>query len=68
VPRAEHSDGDAGTIHLGKGVLDGCAFFDHLPGFHRRNDSNIGFPIHSAFGCCIQASMIMSWHPKQTTD
>jgi hypothetical protein len=32
---------------------------DHLPGFHRRSESNMGLRIHSAFGCCIQASMIM---------
>src|SRR5262245_51796698 len=31
---------------------------DHLPGFHRRSESNMGFSIQSVFGCCIQASMI----------
>jgi len=41
------------------GIMGG-AVSDHLPGLHRRNDSNIGFPIQAAFGCCIQASMIIS--------
>ena len=68
VPRAEHSDRDACTIHLGQRVLDGGAVSDHLPGLHRRNDSNIGLPIQSAFGCCIQASMIMWCCLRRTKD